>query len=274
MHRLVQLPAVRTTIFLGFFACIIATQYTYESNAPRRGTVPLSSLSASVLKATDLGLHSAVASLLWLNVVQNVVVYLGTSPTSMSKDISAVVGLDPKFSYPYAFAVLMIPSMDHAQTQAAIDIAKHGVAQNLNDWRIPYYLGFTYFYFLKDDANAVKYMQITADTPGVPSGIKVTALNYGLAKNMQEQTHQFWVSIRDSATDDVVRQNAQDNLDHMDIVSGLQAALEIYKRTHGAYPKAIGDLVTSGIIQSIPEDPFGITIATDGEGHLTFSLGQ
>lgn len=274
MNRLLQLSAVRTVCFAGLFACLVATQYSFESYAPVRGDTPLSNLSAPILKTTDLGLNSALASLLWLNVVQNVVYYLGSSPASMAKDINAVIGLDPKFSYPYAFAVLMIPGMDRAQTEAAIDIGTRGVDANLRDWRIPYYLGFTYFFFLKDDANAIKYMQIAANTPGVPSGVKVTALNYGLAKNMRDQTHQFWQSIRDSATDDVVRQNAQDNLDHMDIVDGLQSVIEIYKRTHGIYPKAIGDLVTSGILQSIPEDPFGITFATDGEGHLTFSLGQ
>lgn len=274
MSRLAQHTAVRTVFFLGILSCIIATQYAYEGHAPTRGTTPLSSLSAPVLRATDLGLHSAVASLLWLNIVQNVVVYLGTSPATMSSDIDAVTRLDPKFSYPYAFAVLMIPGMDHSQTQVAVDIATRGVDQHLGDWRIPYYLGFTYFYFLKDDASAIKYMRLTAQTPGVPSGIKVTALNFGLAKSMQEQTRQFWVSIRDSATDDVVKQNAQDNLDHMDIVEGLQAALGVYKNIHGTYPKAIGDLVTSGILTTIPEDPFGITFATDGAGHLTFSLGQ
>ncbi len=272
--QLAQNSTLRTIFFLGLFVCLIATQYTYESYAAHRGVLPLSNLPAPVLKVTDLGLNSAVASLLWLNVVQNVVLYFGASSATISSDINAVTQLDPKFSYPYAFAVLMIPGFDRSQTQAAIDIATRGVDEHLTDWRIPYYLGFTYFFYLKDNANAIKYMHITAETPGVPAGIKVTALNYGLSKTMHEQTRQFWQSIHDSATDDVVRQNAQDNLDHMDIVEGLQAALELYKRIHGAYPKAIGDLVTSGILTSIPEDPFGITFATDGEGHLTFSLGQ
>ncbi len=265
----------RWALALTLLIALVGSQVFFDRNAPQGHDIPLSTLSPDVVRAADLGLHGAAASLLWLRVVQNVGMYVLQSPKTMSSDMQAVVELDPKFSYPYSFAVLMIPGIDRSQTPQALAIGERGMAENLGDWRIPYYLGFTYHFVLHDPKNALVYMTQTAHTPGVPEGIKVSALNYGSQTKVEEQTREIWTAIRDNATDDVTRQQAQDNLDHLAIIDGLKAAVAAYKARYGTFPTRLDALVTSGIIPAIPQDPFGITFGIlHDNGELTFSLGK
>ncbi len=261
------LYAAVATLFI-LIACV---QMVSDRQKPSVPFIALQSLPAPVLSGAMLGLRSAAASLLWLQTIQ----YIGGTGGGLAgvgDSIERVVALDPKFSYPYAFAVLMLPSEGKEAAEQAIALGKAGIAQNLGDWRIPYYLAMTYHLTLKDTTNAALYMNIAANTPGVPEGIKLSAHNYGLRSDLREETKQIWVAIYENSADEVVRAQAQNNVEHISIMQLLDQAIAAYKKVQGTYPTNLDQLVKAGILPSIPTDPFGIRYGISPEGVLTYQL--
>lgn len=246
---------------------IVLVQYGADQHKPERVPQLLVPLPAWVLQLTNFGLHSATASLLWLNVVQTIGTP-GVSFLGLAAHLDTLTRVDPKFSYPYAFAVLIIPAIDQVETPAALEVGKRGIENKLSDWRIPYYVGTTYHMVLKDQKNAAYYLRLAAETPGVPEGIRIMAYNYGTRSDLREQTKQIWIGIYENSQDEVVREQALDNIEHIEILTLLEQALKRYRAVFGAYPASLDLLVQKGILRAIPTDPFGIVFGTDGKGKV------
>lgn len=255
-------------VLLGAIACM---QYVSDHYTPKAPLQALQPLPAPVLASATLGLRSAAASFLWLQAIQHIG-GSGGGLDGVGETLEQVVALDPKFSYPYAFAVLMLPGTSEEATAQAVELGKKGVEQNLGDWRVPYYLATTYHLTLKDTANAALYMNIAANTPGVPEGIKLSAHNYGLRADLREETKQIWISIYENSADEVVRAQAQNNIEHISIIQMLEHAIFAYKNVRGVQPVTLDDLVASGVLPSIPVDPFGIRYNISPEGVLEYEL--
>lgn len=249
------------------FSAVALLQYGADRHKPPRVPELLTPLPAQVLQMTNFGLHAATASLLWLNVVQTIGTP-GVSFIGLAAHLDTVTRVDPLFSYPYAFAVLIIPAVDQVETPAALEIGKRGVANKLPDWRIPYYVGTTYHMVMKDQKNAAYYLRLAAETPGVPDGLRIMAYNYGTRSDLREQTKQIWLGIYENSQDEVVREQALDNVEHIEILTLLEQAMKRYKTLTGAYPKTLDALVQKGILSAIPPDPFGIVFDTDGNGKV------
>ncbi len=255
---------------VALLAGIIGAQLQSDAHQPKKSAQIFTYYSPTMLQIADLGLHTATASLLWLGVIQNI----GTQGSflGLANNIQTINALDPKWSYPYAFGVLMIPMMDQDELQNALAIGKAGVAQRLADWHIPFYLAMTYHLSLKDEQDAQLYMTTTATTPGVPDGVRISALNYGARTDLREKTKAIWTAIYDNSKDDVVRQQAKNAVEHIDIMDVLDQAIALYKKHYGVYPKTLDSLVTAGILTETPADPLGITFGIDMDGKLTYSL--
>lgn len=266
MSRFFSITA-RIALFAALCAGIVVLQFVFDAHTLKRPSARLSLLPASVMKIVDVGLHSATASLLWVNTIQQ----LGTfdSPyTTFLDDIQTINALDQKFSYPYAFAILMAPTFARTQIPEVVDIAKQGIQNAAPDWRIPYYLAVTYHMIFKDRVNAVKYFAVAAGVPGAPESTKFVAAMYGSSASYREQTKQIWVSIYESSNDDIVREQAKTQIVHIEILDAVDRAIQIYKKQRGVYPKKVDDLVIAHILKEIPEDPFGFTFTIDATGVL------
>ena len=261
MHRVVSW-------FLPFalLGGIIFTQVQSDTHRPTPSLRLFTTYSAPLLRVVDLGLHSATASLLWIGVIQNI----GTQGSflGLAHSIETINALDPRFSYPYAFGVLIIPMMDKEETSEALAIGKRGVAQNLNDWHIPYYLATTYHLVIKDSLEAARYFAVTAHTKGVPDGIKGVALGYATRADLREKTKAIWTALYENSDDEVVREQAKNSVLHITILELLDKAVALYRERFGVYPKTTNDILRVGILREIPTDPFGFTFSVSDEGKI------
>lgn len=260
----------RTGVIVVLFLGIALTQYGYDARKPPAGFAPLVVFPPAVLRSADLGLDSAVASLIWLNAIQEIGTIDG-SYEGLVGDIETINALDPRFAYPYAFAELVIPWLDPSKTLDAIAIGARGV-ERVRDWRIPFYLASAYAIHLNDRENAVKYFDIAAHTPGIPKAIQGTALNFGTQKDKRAQTRAIWTSIYESTDDEILKSQAQANIAHIEILDVLERAVLLYKKEKGIYPKQMEDMVNAGILKEIPQDPLGFTYTLDEDGTLASHL--
>lgn len=244
----------------------VSVQYVYDVQKPPAGFRPVVVFPVPVLRSADLGLDSAVASLIWLNAIQQIGT-ISNSYEGLVADIKTINALDPSFAYPYAFAELVLPALDPSKIHDAISIGESGVAQ-ASDWRIPFYLASAYLIYLDDRENALKYFQIAAATPGISTSTRAVALNFGTQKDKRSQTKEIWSALYEGTDDEILRDQAEANLIHIEILEALERGIQIYRQRKGVYPERIEDLVSAGIQREIPQDPFGFVFTIDEDGKL------
>jgi hypothetical protein len=233
------------------------SQRAYDSSRARLA-IQAQPPSAAVIRSFDLGLHSAVASFLWLD-VRTELPFLRQGLDHFLSGLKTVNDLDPHWNTPYAFAVLVLPNIPSRRgfTEEALAIGERGLASADPDWRIPFYMGTAYLLELNDHANAAKYFDIAAATPGVPEIIRRFAVNYGIHPDSIEATRQAWVAIYETSSDASVRERAAAHIAHLDILEGLNMAVRAFHGTKGRYPSDLEEVLAAGFLTEIPRDPFG-----------------
>jgi len=256
-----------STLLIIFLGLIAATQYLYDEEKSKRPKPSPYVLSAEVVRAANLGLDNAASDLIWLSAIQ----YFGDWQTDEYQKIDDYIflanELDPKFSYPYAFGVLILPSVNMADE--AIKIGEKGLKNIQNDWRIPYYMATTYHINKEDQANALRYFDIAAHTKDAPDNIKVVASVYGSNSDMRDKSKAIWQGIFDNSNDEVVKERAYNYILHYEILELLEVAGEKYKEKTGNYPTDLEQLVSENILKEIPKDPLGFELLMTETGRVT-----
>ena len=266
---------IKTGISLFLFAAIIFFQYGYDATAV---SAPSASarLSPGFIRAVDMGFHAPAASFAWIGTMPEILDLFFNGKTGYFSDLDFVTGVDPKMSYPYAFSVITLPaitSLSNAVTTANA-IGERGLAVADPDWRIPFYMATNYYLELKDKNDALRYFDIAARTPGVPSTTERFAINFSIGFGSRDQTKALWVAIRDTTNDEFMKQRAQAYINRLDELDYLEVAAKQYKSAYGTYPKTPNDLVVKNIIPQIPQDPFGYSFIMDPDGTATIDVAH
>jgi hypothetical protein len=252
---------------------IVLLQYEYDATKaapPADATgANASGVTPLMVRMADLGFHPAVASFLWATTMPEILDLWNKKPEYFS-DLAFVSGIDPKFSYPYAFSVLTLPAVptqdDPQAVEQAYAIGQQGIANGDPDWRIPYYMATNEFLYAKDDAAAAEYYNIAAETPGIPAYAERFSLNFGIETNQRQKTEQLWETIKDSTNDPDTQARAQAYIDHLQDFDYLDAAAALYKKEFGVFPTSTDELVVKGVISSVPVDPFGFIFIINKDG--------
>lgn len=247
--------AFSSLIFLLLFAAVISVQYFSDQD---RKKIPFTEplvFRPEIVQAADIGLHNAAANLMWLAAIQ----YLGSGESKTYEKLDDYLflsaDLDPKFAYPYAFGVLLLPAFN--QVDKGIEIGQKGIENNVPDYRIPYYLATTYWLDKNDSVNAAKYFDIAANTKDAPEGIKKVAVNFGSRADKRAKTIAIWEGIYTTTRDEVVKERAKNYIIHFEIMDLLEQTSKQYYEINKKYPPTAQDLVDTRILRAIPVDPFG-----------------
>lgn len=218
----------------------------------------------------NLGLKTVLADYFWLDAIQ----YYGGwredhNYQKLADYLKLTTELDPKFSYPYAFSALVLPSEN---IQEGYTIAEKGVSENLNDWQIPYFLATSYHLYKEDKALASKYFDIAARTPGAPDNLSYVSAAYNSAPNNRSTALTIWQAIYDNSTDPEARDRAKNYIYHFELMNFYDEAAAKYQQKNGSWPQTPEDLINGGIVVSLPADPFGfIFYYLDGKVQLKSS---
>jgi hypothetical protein len=255
---------MRNLLVILLLPVIIFSQYYFDLekiSRPRFATMPI---PAKVVKLSDLGLHSAASAFMWLDAIQQ---FEGSSKEQLPGIIKNINEIDPKFSYPYAFATLILPAL--GMSEQTLEIGKAGIMHADRDWRIPYYLATIYHINYDDRKSAALYFSLAAETPGAPENVKSIAARYGTAGDQLEQTKQIWISLYENSEDEFVLKRATSYIIHIEMMQALQKASRQYYQKYGYWPKDLESLVTAKIIKGIPESPLGVKFTLKSQGNIT-----
>lgn len=256
----------RIGIFLGLCAAMVASQRAYDVSKAQLA-IQTQPPAAAMVRSFDLGLHSAIASLLWLD-VRTELPFLRQGVQHFLTGLKLINDLDPRWSTPYAFTVLVLPNVPayKERVPVALAVGERALAAADPNWTIPFYMGTIYQLELKDHANAARYFDLAAATAGVPEIIRRFAINYGIHPESLAATKQAWAVIYATSPDPAVRERATGHVAHLEILEYLNAAVQVFRQKTGRYPADLEEVVRAGILPNIPEDPFGFQFKIYDQG--------
>lgn len=219
------------------------------------------------LKPMLLGYQHVGADLLWLQLLQ----VLGKKGATADEyewiyhALDVITTLDPQYAYAYYVGGVVLTNMAD-RTDLSNRLLEKGFDANPTIWNIPFLLGYNYYFILGDAAKGAEYMGAAAKLQGGPAYLP------GLASRMYAEANNpdvalqllraLWLQTSDPEMREVLEKRAKEIIIERDIRS-LEAARDAYLKKRGYFPNALSDLVMSGTIQTLPEEPFGGTYTLD-----------
>jgi hypothetical protein len=258
-------------VFIALGLCaLIALQQTLDQRLDRDVTriEELAQLPrGEYLKPMLLGYQHVGADLLWLQLLQ----VLGKKKTTVGEyewiyhALDVITTLDPQYDYAYYVGGVVLTNLAN-RTDLSNQLLEKGFAANPTVWSLPFLLGYNHYFILGDAARGAEYMAAAAKLPGGPSYLpRLASRMYAEANNPEvalQLLKALWHQTQDQEMRDVLENRAKEIIIERDIQE-LEAARDAYHKRHGRLPKALNDLVMSGDVRQIPDEPFGGTYNLD-----------
>jgi tetratricopeptide (TPR) repeat protein len=214
-----------------------------------------------LLKSVSLGYSAAIADFLWLEVVQNI----GDSKNTEKRyewiyhAVDVVTTLDPKFDYSYEIAGVALASLGK-QYELSNKILLKGIQNMPEYWKLPFLLGFNYYFYLNDYQNGAVYMTKAASLPGHSAYLPGLAARLYVEAQDPDMAIEFLEHIYEETQDENVKKEIETRMREVMVerdILLLNRSLEIYEQRFKKGISALPDLVSSGIMSKVPEEPFG-----------------
>ncbi len=213
------------------------------------------------LKLASLGHEELLADLLWLRALQ----YIGDKEAEkrgyphLYPLLDIITDLDPRFSHVYEAGGVVL-SIWARKTEESIKLLEKGFKENPQVWRIPFYLGFNYFFYKKDYQRAACYISKASFLPGRPEYLPRLASRLYIEAKRPEVALDFLSRVYENTDSERVKEEISKRIKEVvverDIVK-LESGVALYKEKFGKGPKSLEDLVSVGILSSLPPEPFG-----------------
>jgi hypothetical protein len=222
-------------------------------------------LSEKYLKSLSLCYDELFADFFWIKTLG----YFG-SESVFDKDykyfsnlINFTIALDPYFQYPYEFGGIIL-STEIGDIDESIKILKSGmdnVSQNHERyWYFPFFLAFNYMYYKQDYKTAANYLEQAAKFPQSPPYLPLLASRLYAKANSPENAIPFLKEMINNTDNEKLKnlltERLKDIINEKNILF-LEKAVAKYHEKFNKYPYDIIELKKSGIINQIPEEPFG-----------------
>jgi hypothetical protein len=196
------------------------------------------------------GFNNALADYYWVSIIQDFVGW-NRKDDYFVQEFSNIFTLDPRFHYPYIFAILTLPSYvnkDVENTKIAEGFARIGIANIPDSWEIPYYMA-TAFQLAHSDEKVLPYLSIAVSRPIIPVAVKRSYDLYTSKKvSGSKASREFIKTIYETTTSTTSKEIIKQGLVMNQIADQLSEASQKYKSLYGKYPKSIDDIISKGLI--------------------------
>ncbi len=232
--------------------------------------------SGTALKALSMGFYAPLADLVWLRFIQ----YYGEHRMSdarfelMYHILDILTTLDNRFMYAYTLGGLMLTHDAQRPDQARM-LMKKGMQANPDDWRLPFMYGFIHYVFLHEHRIAQRYFRIASQKPDAPDTPKrwaafVTYYKLGDLKAALA----LWLDLFNNTKNPEEKKIAEKYIKKIKMeidIELLNKKIEEFTKLTGRKPFNLKELITNGIIDSIPTEPHGCRyLLRNSEAYSTF----
>ncbi len=177
------------------------------------------------------GFESLAADIYWLRTVQ----YFGgqrrfTADKSfelLHPLIDITTTLDPKLEIAYRYGAIFLSEpapFGAGQPREGVALLERGVKALPLHWRLRQDLGFFYFLYLKDAANASRVLREAAEIPGAAFWLRTLAADLLARGGDRAASRRMWMQMFEQAEEGAIRDNARAQLkvlDSLDLVDAV-----------------------------------------------------
>jgi hypothetical protein len=219
----------------------------------------------------SLGFDALIGDLHWIRAVQIVGSHEGALGRSsqIGALIDVVTTLDPWVGHPYRFAAIWMKDDETAIHQANA-LLRRGIAHHPDDWRNRFYLGFNHFFYLGDEAEAAAVLEPALDLPGSPPYLgRLVARLKGNQGGLDAAAAFLSEMLRSAPPEErKAYEAALQEIETERRARFLDGARAEYVRRHRRDIESVEDLVSGGVLRSLPTDAF------DGPWMISKETGQ
>ena len=181
--------------------------------------------------------------------------------------------LDPLF-FQTGYYIQGLLSWRKGMHGKANDLLKYQAEQRYWDWEPAFYVGFNCFYFLHDYELAAKYLKMSSERPGAPQIASALA-----ARMAQKAGHTLTAiallkTMYENAQDERQKEYYGKRLEVQLGIHEIEQAIGRYQKSQGHSPLYLNDLVESGTMKKLPDNPFDTPYSYDPDSGKVTSDGR
>jgi tetratricopeptide (TPR) repeat protein len=175
--------------------------------------------------------------------------------------------LDPYNMDAYYFSQAVLP-WDAGKPQEAIDLLEYGFAHRTWDWYLPFFLSFDYAFFMKDYGKAGEYLTKAAELNPRAAWFATLAARYYYEGGRTALALAYLKELIPTARSEAIRRQLMIRAEALENILQLEEAIADFINRFQKAPENLQELVDLGILNHIPEDPYGGTFYLDKEGKV------
>ena len=169
--------------------------------------------------------------------------------------VESITDLDPYFLDPYFLSEGLL-TWEAGQPEEANRLLERGVRYRTWDWRLPYFVGFNYFYFLHDYEKGAEYVMKASRLPHAPDYLPTLAARLAYYGGKTQTGILFLKGMLAHTPDPNLRKIFQMRLLALERANVIENAVQKFMKDHGRLPKS-HELVSMGYLKEMPVDPYG-----------------
>jgi tetratricopeptide (TPR) repeat protein len=187
--------------------------------------------------------------------------------TRLQRALYTATRLDPYNMDAYYFAQAILP-WDAGKPQQAIDLLEYGFAHREWDWYLPFFLSFDYAFFMKDYRKAGEYLTKAAELNPRAAWFSTLAARYYYEGGKTALALAYLKELIPTARNEAIRRQLIIRAKALENILQLEEAIADFRKRFHRTPNRLQELVDVGILNQIPEDPYGGTFYLDKQGKV------
>ena len=264
----------KKVLFIWIIVCIIITgSYAYSAFkvTDYRSSIESSECASAFMVSPELLKIAAgefkgiIADYLLLKAS----VFLGGRYFTTKDDWKAVstlfsqsLALDPYFFLTCFYIQASLP-WEAKMPEKAIELLKISSQHRSWDWQPDFYIGFDYFYFLKDNLNGSKYLMEASKKPGASPLLGMLGARLSQKGGQTKAGITFLKTMYENEENEDTKKQIKQRMDALEGVFILEKAIEKFTLEFDRSPKKLDELIATGILTAMPENPYNDTYYYD-----------
>lgn len=259
---------VATLLCVAMFAgAILALRGAESARGPEASLEEVLYLpSGKTLKRLSLGYSGLLANIYWTRAVQ----YFGerhirraTHYELLAPLLEITTDLDPHLIVAYQTGSIFLSQKVPAgagQPDKAVALLEKGIRENPEYWRLYFTLGFVHYQDRRDYTAAQQAFEKGSEVPGALPWMKVMAARMAEHADDPGTAMVLWKAVYENNTEKVIRETAMSHILSLEAdaqIEALKARVQAYRAKTGKLPLKWEEMVQSGFLEGIPQDPAG-----------------
>ena len=173
--------------------------------------------------------------------------------------------LDPYNMDVYYFAQAVL-TWETGMTRQAVELLEYGFSHRTWDWYLPFFLSFDYAFFFKDYKKAGEYLSKAAKLNPNAGWFSTLAARFFYEGGSTALGLAYLQEMISETRNEAVRKQMITRAEALEGILALEEAIAVYQEHFHSTPANLEALVQAGIIERIPDDPYGGTFYLDDQG--------